>query len=590
MVLPIVAHFVDNGVLPDKLLSVYQSLAKLSKDASSAQKHSHLQAVTNRIAWRALRTIESLTVPLSFYESEVKHIWGLSSLSESLSALDSLLTELQPSSKPNYAILEEVFDSLNFVREYLQLNDPPLWNVILEMCVDNVSAVSRTFVFSNPKARSLFSLALLAYQNITEDDLLELGITLTSLKRLYQQVDMVEGEAFDEPQHIGEEIILVGFPSYYSSPYMQPLLQRGFSILVWQHQLHILDRKVQFWSSRIYPSPRLFSTAVGSAIGIPEPDNFGTDSNIVIHTLRSPVYRSVQTKNMRGVPASTSRSQFAKPFDVVAEMTFLMQADDIPDLNPDSIAQSNLPNGGGLTVDEVYKVRFSNDSTITFAADDKVNFVMDSPRGTEVDTRYVSSLRQGDRLLYISGQSRQSLFDLLISRIYDNPAISLHVKLVERWQEDLVNAHNARTRTDPNWSINELYEQMRVHGTRIISSQTIKNWLEGDTLRPHDPEDLRRLADIFDLKFVGDHYKRMHRAGARLHGLHSSLSRRLNTWLHDGMPDLFSTDSSYDDVVDDELGLTLRDFTSSVMVLTVADISKEVGLFLRDSLGHIEIK
>jgi hypothetical protein len=107
-------------------------------------------------------------------------------------------------------------------------------------------------------------------------------------------------------------------------------------------------------------------------------------------------------------------------------------------------------------------------------------------------------------------------------------------------------------------------------------------------LRPLDVEDLHRLAEILDLEFVREHYKRIHRAGGRLAGLHVSLSRRLNSWLSNEATDMAAGGIADKDIIDEDLGLTFQDFRDSLLILQVKAIRKQQGFFSRDMLGQLE--
>ncbi len=75
------------------------------------------------------------------------------------------------------------------------------------------------------------------------------------------------------------------------------------------------------------------------------------------------------------------------------------------------------------------------------SADEKVNVIITTNSGSKTDERFASSLRAGDRIVFIHGLQEQSLLKLVISRVYRNPIVALHVKLVEKWQEDFATAY-----------------------------------------------------------------------------------------------------------------------------------------------------
>ncbi|MDL5054910.1 DrmE family protein [Oscillatoria laete-virens NRMC-F 0139] len=588
---PIIIEAENDNPLRELLLHVYRSLAKLTKQInSSGGSRLRLERISISVAWKVLRIMEGLSVPLELYETESKNIWGISSLSDLLKTMNAYLENLQNLSVGTHTQLQEIYNTLQTVHHHLQTQPPPLWNILIEMCIEQTTEVGRMFVFPSISAKNLFSLALLSYYNITEDDLIELGVRLTSLKQLYEDLTQPDDTigSLDLRTSV-DQYVLVGLPNHHNSAFMQPLLKQNFTIVLLDYQLSSFKRKLDEWGRWLFPVPTTCASSVADTLGLSH--KHGSDDSgdgTVVHRLMEPIQATITYEGSKIHTRESSYPLRFEEYDVVQELNRLMQDDDADGLNSDYVTHSHQPADVGQMVDKAWDVEFTNGNHIFFASDDMVNVIAEKNGKTTTDERFVSSLRSGDKILYISGQSRQSLFDLLVSRVYDNPAISLHVKLVERWHEELVKAYNQRKRLDSSWSLDKLFEEMRLRGTKISDSQPLRYWLKGDTLRPQDAEDLRRLAEIFNLEFIKQHYKRIHRAGGRLHGLHVSLSRRLNSWIQDGTPDLFAETSGNDDLVDEELGLTLRDFMNSVRVLAVKGKSLHVGPFLRNTLGQIE--
>lgn len=588
---PIILEVESKNPYWENLLQAYRQLSHLTKEINRSGSSLRLARITVGVAWRTLRALEGMIVPLELYETESKNIWGVNSISDSLQTMKSYLSNLQTLSTANQGIFQTVYEALQSVHQYLQEQTPPLWDVLVDVCLEE-SHQRRTLVFTTKSARDLFSLALLSYHNITEDDLNELGIQLTSLKRLYGEMTHPDPLVSSTESEMDEDVdlVLIGLPSHHNIALMAPMLKRKFSVLLLDYQLRTLERKVIEWSEKLFPSPSINYVSVETALGLPKRQintPIAKDIEQVAHRLGNPIRKSIE---LSGVTSGSHRVQhsisLSQEYDVVQELTYLMGHEDPREIEYSTMSNQN-PHAGQM-VDSAWEVCFSNGMSILFATDDMVNVIASKNGKTTTDERYVSSLRSGDRVLYISGQNRQSLYELLISRVYDNPAISLHVKLVERWHEEFVKAHNRRKRIDQRWSLDKLFDEMRLLGTSISDTQPLRNWLKGETLRPQDPEDLRRLAEIFRLEFVKQHYKRIHKAGGRLHGLNVSLSRRLNSWLQDGTPDLFADSAAYEDTVDEDLGLTLRDFMNSVMILTVTSKQEKSGPFIRDTLGQIE--
>jgi hypothetical protein len=296
---------------------------------------------------------------------------------------------------------------------------------------------------------------------------------------------------------------------------------------------------------------------------------------------------------------ASSEGAFWMPEDAVNEVARLFKIDD--ESSEEEIGLSDQDEGDttaiAATSEEVWcqeaiKVRFDQDWCAHFAPDDVINVIRVGSKGTELEQRYIRSLRVDDRVLLIHGQQRQSLYDLIISRVHKHPSIELHLAMIQRWQDDLRVAFQkwqAQTmdlteiQTYGERDMNCLLRQMRAQGSKLVSTATLNSWLRGLRFCPLDPEDLRRVAEVLDMTFVRQYYKRIVQAANRLRGLHRGLSIRLNRWLEDQATG--AAHRNNDDVIDAELGLTFGDVRNSLLVLRVVEIQTVAGPHLRSNLG-----
>lgn len=307
-----------------------------------------------------------------------------------------------------------------------------------------------------------------------------------------------------------------------------------------------------------------------------------------------PVEVNIETTTKKKTSAT---GQVWLPEDAVSEVARIFQSD-VESTTEEIVISDQAEVGADATADtseeiwcgEAVKVRFDQGWHAYFAQDDMVNVVKDS-----LDLRYVRSLKVNERVLLIHGQQRQSLYDLIISRVHKHPSIELHLAMIRRWQEDLrvafeqwrkytgdsadLGVHGVR-------DLNGLLRRMQARGSQLVANLTLSFWLRGFVLCPLDPEDLRRVAEVLDMGFVRQHYRRIGQAANRLRGLHRGLSLKLNRWLQD-----HATGAVYksdDDVIDYELGLTFGDVQNSLLVLRVVGIENVSGPFLRINLGRAE--
>jgi hypothetical protein len=217
---------------------------------------------------------------------------------------------------------------------------------------------------------------------------------------------------------------------------------------------------------------------------------------------------------------------------------------------------------------------------IRLAATSLVNVVVDIGGSPSVHERDVRLIRVGDHLLLINGLRRQSMYELIVSRIHQRASMELHLALIKRWSLDFVMAYREWTRKGN--TLEDLLLQMQRRGSRLTSIATLRLWLQGETLAPLDAEDLKRLAQVASMDFVEKYYKRIEEAASILRGIHRGLANRLNRWLERR---LAGSDLGDDEVVNQELGLTFGDFKNSLVVAAVLSINQVQGPVLQSSLG-----
>jgi hypothetical protein len=315
--------------------------------------------------------------------------------------------------------------------------------------------------------------------------------------------------------------------------------------------------------------------------------------------LNETVEVNIETAKMTKKPAT---GPVWTPEDTVSEVARLFQSDD-ESTEEESILVDQVDGLGAIPAEpsdekmwceEAIRVQFDQGWHAHFADDDMLNVARDDG----LDQRYVRALRAGDRVLLIHGQQRQSLYDLLISRIHKHPSIELHLAMIRRWQDDLSVAFSrwksgiadpAEVRMHGLRDVNGLLRRMQTQGSQLVANLTLSFWLRGLVLCPLDPEDLRRVAVVLDMGFVRQHYKRIGQAANRLRGLHRGLSTKLNRWLQDRATG--PAHKSDDDVIDAELGLTFGDVQNSLLVLrvmSVESVENVRGPFLNNNLGRVE--
>jgi hypothetical protein len=535
-----------------------------------------------RAGWRCVRGIENLHVPLRFHDVECRQFWGMSPIGARHATYERFVQavrvrgpELDRRLSDSVRVLYESLDELT-VRE------PPLWTALLKICVADATPRSPCcVVFSSSARRKLFELALIAFEGISVADLATLGVTLSSLTDLSTYgVGKDEAEALDSgrlpvPSQSLKSVFLIGWPAAERMRRLQPLFAAELIRVVGlPHEESDIRCKIR----RVADSCIVRSAGNAGAL---------SDIGIVLTNSNTPpefsyiASPSTEYLDITGIARDgvvlQPQSRWTAP-DAIKEAEWLLRDDDGD--SDDSSGTAELNEGGEesyettvpdepLTVGCVVEVEVKDGRRALFASDENVNVM----RGIA-----------GDRIIFIHGQRRQSLYDLLIDRVHTHPSIRLHLALIRTWHEELRRAYR-------DWSVgrnagyDDLLDHLQAVGCQRTAALTVRFWVTGVIICPSDPADLHRVAQVLDMPFVREHYLRIAKAADRLRGLHRGLANRLGNWIR---AQAAGDSPAYDeDVFDQELGLTLTDFRESLEVLVVQSVNEVQGLFLRSSLNRI---
>jgi len=564
------------------LQEAYRSLAR----AMAERGVGRLSSDAIRVTWSLQRSLEQLSVPLDLYEAEADHHWGVQRIAKLLAGAQRFIEALPSAHSQLFGHLSNALSIHEKVIQALRDSDPPLWAALRQLCVEEVPGDrERLIVFPSRAKEQMFALAILSRFNISEDDLKEIGISFTSLTELQGKYPVLEPDSPSmaiahptqnvQPTH-ARPPLLTFLPSVSLSTRMLPLLSiGGFDALIYSFQVSSLVKRIQEWNLALSVSPASAEKVVRARSGKMPPS--GTPSWDPIVALGEGRVFSVATGKTTTARATTP---LLPTLDETSEISWLMDEDQESDRN----------DAGTLQVqEEVVWTQEALDITLSggwhglFASDYTLNVVKQGPDGEHVEEEYVRSLRIGDHILYIHGQKRQSLYELVISRVHNHPAIEIHLALIEKWQQELVQAFSARRAL--GWTVEDVLTRIQEQNSSVTSSQTIRLWLTGRVLGPEDPKDLVRLAESMDMPFVKQYHTRINKAAQRIRGLHRGLSTRLNRWLKERTSGVIDTAF---EVFDEELGLSFQDFRDSLAILKIEGITKVSGPFLCRSLGTLE--
>lgn len=582
----------QNSRFAENLQTAYQALVEVTKSTAATDR---LLRDCLNIGWRYLQSIELLPIPLALYEVEVLRFWNVTPLSKLQQTFLRFIEAAQDVYTKAAPLLYEAYHALADAHAAFASNEPPLWTMLSKECLKSeTNTEPRIYIFSSEYRKQLFIFALLSRYNLTENDLRLKGIWLATLKDFYR--GYLECDKGNFVAHNGTPTlpletpylpIILGLPSSRQAAYIEPFLSRANGeIVIYPYQHSTLIRRIQEWNAALAPKPadqskcldKLAIKAVHlNAIPSGEPRVSLVDSEAVVVT-----------------PKGTSKSNTPLPWtslDPVQELTFLFEHDEEQgpeqgETQDHSLGSEPSSQFADAWIDSAIELQLEGNWHATFATDDTVQVVVGTG-DAHTEERYVRSLRAHDRILFIVGQRRQNLYDLIITRVHAHPAIELHLAMIRRWHEELSAAFGA-WKKEHNASLDDLLAALRKKGSHLTSTQTLRLWLMGEVLCPEDTGDLLRVAEILHMPFVKDNHRHIDKAAQRLRNIHRALARRLNRWLQQEAAGALREGKPDTSILDKELGLTFSDFRDSLLILRVESILHREGLYLRSSLGQLE--
>lgn len=541
-------------------------------------KCNRLESDAISIAWRLIRILESISIPIEVFDEKATLYPLIKSVSSIRNALEIYVNKIESISNDKASVFRSILSNLDTLYKKIKENEtPPLWSALLNLCTE--PGTPRAIIFSSKARMEMFSFYLLAKYNCSEDDLRKLKVELVNLSNI-ENVDL-------DKQILP---IFVGIPSHYSSVRLDVLLQnKRIEFLIWPHNNYFLGKRFKEMDHNLVLSQFNINTWFDSE-KIVEQDI--TQYKPKYFDFLSPILLDTDAVIGKTVAAIDELILWKPPqLDSVIDNLFNKKIEQV-DIQAETEetatvieSDDNQVKSHDLIVNEVIELTLENNHKILLGQNDLVNVVINKDGKVDTDKRYVLAIKPNDVLLFINGSSRATMYDLIISKIHKHRNMAQYISLVQKWQNDISFAFQEKNKIE-KVQLDDILKQIQDKGSKIISTGEVKWWIEKKVLAPYDPEDLRRIAEVFDLDFVKKYYMNISRAARALQGIHQSLSRRLNNYLLSD--EIYDAAKGDKEIINKELNLTLEDFRHSMLKLRVLKIDKMTGIFYTANLGKVE--
>lgn len=567
---------VGNGVdLVERELYLAKTCIKKMRDKTNG----NLRENSLRLAWRYIKVVENMVVPVNIYNSEVRLFWGAHALSDYATNLVEFQMQIQKTDTFFSEQLKQFLEHINNALKWMEASHPPFWRMLSNYCIDNNEGNGiRVIIFPTNYQKRLFSYTLLSKFNITEDELLlDCQVVLKTIKE-YANVMLDASNLYG-----GKDMypLIVGLPDTYNKIYFYELLSLPLKILIFPGQLVALRKLINEFNhiekEHLRKSTKTLKRISGRL------DDVHVPAKADRYTLLDEIEEYKITESLLNLN-NEETTPLLNIGDLHTELAFLLDSNrqtDGHDLNVTPIVDFSLNNELNQVNENIFELTFAEGYKLHISESEQLNVIM---RG-KLESIYVKAISIGTKIMIIQNQSRQNLYDLILSRVHNHPSLEIHMAMLKKWKEELQFNYMVWKESNNGNCVNELLQLLRVKGSAVTSVLTIQNWLNGETLRPQDEMDMYRIGEVLNVKFIKDNYKRINAAAARIVGIHISLSRKLNDWIG---KNAYQNNMDDMEIIDKELGLTFGELKSSIRMLTVKGISSFKSSYWLSNLGILE--
>lgn len=530
------------------------------------------------VAWRLLRVLERLTVPVDYYDSQKGGIWrgySVASLLEALKRYEELTRSDNPKWRTQFS---KICHLLQGMATLLSNSKPPLWSALCDFCISPPQSNAITIItFPTRWQKQLFTFVLAAKHGIDEQELeKDCNVLFRTLSQL------ADPSSLDKEKLKDCDIspVLVGLPGNSRNHELYSVLSTyNCELLLLPHQKGLVDYILDEFNKRDCAETRTSVATLNTLTG----DDDHLPSVIPINRFDSSIdHKELSIKLEAKEEDQKKLGNLLTIGSFEEELQNLLQTNEEPEdeegLVPDP---PETTEEASILMEDALCITFSEDYYMLVRNNARLNVY----RGDDMKEEYVKGLRKGDVCLVVPNQQRHDLLELILERVTGHPALQFHLQLLEKWRQERAFGFMWWLEKNTAKTLEDFLIAMQNLGCERTSSLTMYCWLEGITLCPRDQKDILRLGQLFDNTFLTDNYKKIYVAAKRLDGIKISVSTRLKHWIANGAK---FQDSSENEIIDSELGLTFGDISSSIRILSVRGISQYNEPVLRDEIGRLQ--
>jgi hypothetical protein len=297
------------------------------------------------------------------------------------------------------------------------------------------------------------------------------------------------------------------------------------------------------------------------------------------NNLLRPIYERVEKLPSLTAPAKPQKrsSLFTDAdFDVVARMfseglsshgyeRVLEDENDVSDYLPDA----NV---------DAYLLKLEGGRAVYLAPGARLSFIDTTDSLVHGD---LTRLEQGDRLILMKPEARETIADRVISAKREEEAKGPAQDAITTWRTELQQGIERESLTYA-----EILQRIRASGSQVTTSSAIAQWVDGRVLGPQDPNDIKRLGEALGSQWLIENWRKVGAALFMIRVGHRVLGRRVSRIIEAAALGEYSL-SEDDEEFLAAIGVSFLQLQDAVLVATVEAIADQPRLVPAYQLGAV---
>ena len=215
---------------------------------------------------------------------------------------------------------------------------------------------------------------------------------------------------------------------------------------------------------------------------------------------------------------------------------------------------------------EAFLVRLENERAVFLAAQSRVTYVDASD---SICRGNLGCLEPGHRLIVVRPEARDFIANRIIDSKREEESGSPAQRYVASWQEEL------KTGMDRlGLGQAEVLRRIQALGSKRCTTAVIGQWASGVVFGPLDPEDVRRIGEAVQSRWLCENWQRVGAALLMLRSGHRTLGHRITRIIQSAAIGDFNL-SPQDEEFLNQLGITFGQLQDAVIVLKIEAVSSE---------------